>query len=215
MAMSNMQFSKFAILLASASALAAPLDVEADTGNALVGGNALVPRQPQILPINLGLTGSFTLGVLAGPLTNLIPGLLPVNIPALLNTLIVSTLGLPASVANQLLPILSQVRSGIDAPRAGVLAQVQGRLNARLQSLGGTLSPFENLVLQQVNTALANIGTVPGRIVNTAGVTTGQVEAIIATLPADLRAAIKNAIDFFKGIVPTINADNSVTITRS
>ncbi|TLS31161.1 hypothetical protein PpBr36_03763 [Pyricularia pennisetigena] len=180
-----MQFSKFAILLASAStAIAAPLDLEAGTGNALVGSNALVARQTGAITFNLGI----------------IPGL-----TGLLGSLL-NTLNLGTTVSN-LVAILGQVPNGISAAQAQLLAQAQSVLTG----LGRQLTAAESALLAQINTALALIGTVPGTLQGTAGATLGQLTSIVGTLPATLQTAITNAIAQVGG-VPRINADGSYSI---
>ncbi|TLD05104.1 uncharacterized protein PgNI_09321 [Pyricularia grisea] len=174
-----MHFSKFTILLTSASAaIAAPLDLEASTGNALVASNALVARQTAIL--NLGI------------------------IPAISGILgqLLGALSLPTTLAN-LQSILSQVTSGISLNQVQLLAQTQ----AVLTGLRRQLTAAEAALLQQVNVALALVGTTPGVLL---GTVTGTLQSTINGLPTQIQTAITNAIASVG--VPTINAGGGISL---
>ncbi|KAI6470430.1 hypothetical protein MCOR16_006361 [Pyricularia oryzae] len=133
-----MQFSKFAVLLASSSALAAPLDLEAGTGN------AVVPRQ-----IGAGLNAIINLTSPIAGLTSTISNL-------------INGLGLPATI-NQLLAILGQVGNGLTAAQIETLALAQSRLLA----LGDRITTAQSDLLNRITGVLALAATVPGTIQGT------------------------------------------------
>ncbi|KAI6437848.1 hypothetical protein MCOR24_000335 [Pyricularia oryzae] len=180
-----MQFSKFAVLLASSSALAAPLDLEAGTGNALVGGNAVVPRQ-----IGAGLNAIINLTSPIAGLTSTISNL-------------INGLGLPATI-NQLLAILGQVGNGLTAAQIETLALAQNRLLA----LGDRITTAQSDLLNRITGVLALAATVPGTI---QGTTASTLQTVIGRLSTTAQQALTTATGLISGPV-SLNAVGNLVV---